>query len=92
MIERVRAHLWVSGRVQGVFYRTTCEEQARRLGLGGWVRNAPDGRVEAAAEGPREAVEELIQWCRGGPSMAGVTGVEVTWEPPKGETVFRVTG
>ena len=87
-----RAHVWVGGRVQGVFYRVSCADEARKLGLGGWVRNLPDGRVEAVAEGEREAVERFIEWCRRGPPHARVDGVEVTWENPSGETDFRVTG
>lgn len=87
-----RAHLLIGGRVQGVWYRASCAEAAQRLGLGGWVRNLPDGRVEAVGEGPREAVDRWIEWCRRGPPSARVAGVEVTWEAPQGETDFRVTG
>jgi acylphosphatase len=87
-----RAHLLIGGRVQGVFYRVSCAYEAQRLGLGGWVRNLPDGRVEAAAEGPREAVERFVEWCRHGPPHARVEGVELTWEQPRGESDFWVTG
>ncbi len=80
-----RAHIWVSGRVQGVWYRASTVEEARRLGLRGWVRNLPDGRVEVVAEGPREAVERLISWCHQGPPLAVVEEVKVVWEPYSGE-------
>lgn len=81
----------VSGRVQGVFYRATCADSARRLGLGGWVRNLPDGRVEGVFEGPDELVEQMVDWCRHGPELAHVDLVEVTPEPVAGEREFRVT-
>jgi acylphosphatase len=73
----IRVHLWVSGRVQGVFYRATTYDEARSRGLTGWVRNAPDGRVEAEVQGSRTAVEELVEECRTGPPMATVSDVEV---------------
>jgi len=76
-----RAHIWVSGKVQGVWYRASTVEEARRLGLTGWVRNLPDGRVEVVAQGPREALEELIAWCHQGPPLAVVDEVKVIWEP-----------
>jgi acylphosphatase len=80
----VRQHLWVSGRVQGVWYRGACAEQARALGVSGWARNLPDGRVEVVAEGPAEAVGQLVGWCRLGPPAAQVTGVESEPEAPQG--------
>jgi len=80
----------VSGRVQGVFFRAECADRARALGLTGWVRNAPDGRVEAAFEGSDEAVEEAIAWCRTGTPSAIVDDVEVVEEAPTGEAGFRV--
>ena len=76
----------VRGRVQGVFFRDFTEDQARRLGLYGWVRNLPDGRtVEVVAEGHRAALEELLAHLRRGPPGAHVTGVEVDWEAATGE-------
>lgn len=75
-----RAHVWISGRVQGVFFRHYTQEQALRLGLKGWVRNLPDGRVEATFQGDPSSVETMIQWCWHGPPMASVNDVEVAWE------------
>ena len=86
-----RVHVVVSGRVQGVFYRATCADAARRLELGGWVRNLPDGRVEAVFEGPDGRVEEMVEWCRRGPELAHVDLLEVVPEPVAGEREFRVT-
>ncbi len=80
-----RVHLFVSGRVQGVFFRAHTRELAQRLGLTGFVRNLPDGRVEVVAEGPAEKLQELIQFCHHGPPLAHVTGVEIRWEDPTGE-------
>lgn len=73
-----RVHLWISGRVQGVFFRSTTQEQAEARGLTGWVRNAPDGRVEAEVQGSPAAVERLIAECRNGPPAAHVTDVDVS--------------
>ena len=67
MDEKVRAHLMISGRVQGVFYRMETQRAAGRLGVTGWVRNKPNGMVEAVATGEKKAVDALIQWCRTGP-------------------------
>lgn len=88
--ETVRAHAYISGRVQGVFFRAHARELARRSGVAGWVRNLPDGRVEAVFEGPRPAVEACLAWCRQGPPGARVAGVEVDWETPHGEPGFRI--
>jgi acylphosphatase len=87
-----RTRVLVSGRVQGVFYRATCASRAREAGLGGWVRNLPDGRVEAAFEGPDSAVDALVAWCRRGPDLARVEEVEVSPEPLAGDTAFAITG
>lgn len=86
--ENARAHVWISGRVQGVFFRAYTVDEAEARGVAGWVRNTPDGRVEAAFEGKRSAVEAMIAWCREGPPAARVSSVEVAWEEPKGERGF----
>lgn len=91
-MEIVRAHLKIYGRVQGVGFRWSMQREARKLGVNGWVRNLPNGSVEAAVEGERERVEALIGWAHQGPAWARVTRVEVNWEPPKGEKGFRVVG
>jgi acylphosphatase len=80
-----RVQLTISGKVQGVFYRASTEAIARQLGLTGWVRNLPDGRVEAIAEGPREALERLVAWCHQGPPDARVSGVEANWQDARGD-------
>ncbi len=76
----VQAHLRIHGRVQGVFFRGTMCDEARRLGVRGWVRNCADGTVEAVAQGSQAAVDRLIVWAHGGPPGALVTDVEVAWE------------
>ena len=86
----VRRHLWVSGLVQGVWYRGSCAEQARALGVSGWARNLPDGRVEVVAEGEPEAVDRLVKWCHDGPPGAVVAGVEVRPEAAEGFKGFAV--
>jgi len=83
--EMVRAHIFVRGTVQGVGYRWSIQRMARRLGVKGWVRNLPDGRVEAVLEGLKDKVEELIEWAKRGPPWAVVESVEVYWEKYKGE-------
>jgi acylphosphatase len=85
MSDRVRLHLVVRGRVPGVACRAYTVDEARRLGVRGWVRNLPDGRVEAEAEGERPAVEALLAFCRRGPPAARVEGVEVEWKDWRGE-------
>jgi acylphosphatase len=86
----VRRRVLVSGRVQGVWYRESCRETATARGVTGWVRNLADGRVEAVLEGPPEAVEAVVEWCRGGPARARVDGVEVEAVEPVGEHGFKV--
>jgi acylphosphatase len=80
-----RVQVWVSGRVQGVFYRATAERVASGLGLSGWVRNLSDGRVEAIAEGPAEALEAFVRWCHEGPPGARADDVTVESHPATGE-------
>ncbi len=82
---RKRWHIWISGRVQGVFYRAHTEQVARQLGLTGWVRNLPDGRVEIVAEGEEEKLQKLLDWCWQGPPTAQVNAVEMQEEPTTGE-------
>lgn len=77
---KARARVYVSGRVQGVFFRSETQDEARRLDITGWVRNLADGRVEAVFEGEKENVEKLIEFCRRGPPGAKVSKVDVTWE------------
>jgi acylphosphatase len=88
----VRVRVLVGGRVQGVFFRATCTERARELGLGGWVRNRSDGRVEAVFEGDRDDVDAMVEWCRRGPQGALVDGVEIEPEVPTGTRTFGVAG
>ncbi len=85
MAELVRAHILVSGDVQGVSFRQATVDEARRLGIHGWVRNVADGRVEAEAEGERAKVEALVRWCGRGPPAARVAGVQVSWRPHAGD-------
>jgi acylphosphatase len=80
VLNEVRARVLVSGRVQGVFFRHSCAREAAAEGLRGSVRNLRDGRVEAVFQGPKPAVERLIDWCRTGPPAARVEQVTVSWE------------
>jgi acylphosphatase len=88
--QTVRVHVIVEGRVQGVFFRGTAHHLAAGRGVAGWVRNLPDGRVEAVYEGRQDAVDELVTWTRRGPERALVTGVEIHVEAPKGERGFII--
>jgi acylphosphatase len=88
----IRKRVVVSGVVQGVFFRDTCRREAAAAGLAGWVRNLPDGRVEAAFEGEPDAVERLVAWCGRGPSRAVVEQRHVVEEPPEGLDGFEVRG
>ena len=88
--DRIRRRVVVHGRVQGVFFRGSTQEEARRAGIDGWVRNLPDGAVEAVFEGEAAAVERLEAYCRRGPPWAQVMRVEITEEVPEGEQGFRV--
>ncbi len=85
MANEERAHVFVSGRVQGVAFRDSARSQAERLGLSGWVSNTEDGRVEAVFEGEPEAVRQMIEWCESGPSSADVEDVSVEQETPSGD-------
>ena len=85
MADRARVRVLVEGRVQGVAFRAYAVDEARRLRVAGWVRNLPDGRVEAEAEGERAALEALVAWCRRGPPAARVDGVELEWSAFRGD-------
>lgn len=86
-----RVHVLIAGRVQGVWYRGAMQREAERLGLAGWVKNRPDGKVEAVVEGAPAHVDSLVAWCRKGPPSARVEDVAVHEEPPQGLSGFRVT-
>lgn len=90
MSERTRAHVFVSGRVQGVYFRATTRETAAEVGVDGWVRNLEDGRVEAVFEGPEPAVESMVAFCHEGSEAAVVESVDVTYEAPEGVEGFRI--
>ena len=82
---KARTRILIRGLVQGVLFRREITNMARRIGITGWVRNLPDGRVEAVAEGEKEILEELVRFCRVGPPGARVTSLEVEWSDFKGE-------
>ena len=89
-MSRIRRHVFVSGRVQGVFFRANCREVAKSLGVAGFVKNLPDGRVEAVFEGLEDDVKKMLEWVRKGPPGARVTNVEILEEKPQGLTDFRI--
>jgi acylphosphatase len=90
MADRTRAHVYVRGRVQGVFFRDTTRQTAQAEGVDGWVRNLDDGRVEAVFEGPPDAVESMVEFCHEGSPAANVTAVDVEHGEPEGIEGFRV--
>lgn len=88
---KMRLHAFIAGRVQGVGFRYFVIEHGQQLGLGGWVRNLWDGRVEAVAEGPQADLERLLVYLKRGPSAANVTTVDVEWLPSEGDfTGFHI--
>ncbi len=90
MEDRTRVHVFVSGEVQGVNFRQEIADKANEQGVVGWVRNLPDGRVEAVLEGPRDEVYRVVGLCRAGPKGAKVMNVQVDREPPKNEKTFKI--
>ena len=86
----IRRRVLVSGRVQGVWFRDTCRREAERNKVAGWVRNRPDGRVEAVFEGEPDAVNTLVNWAQHGPPRAAVTAIDVRDEAPAGDVGFAV--
>jgi acylphosphatase len=85
-----RLHVWISGKVQGVFFRANTQKKAKTLGLSGWVKNLANGQVEAVFEGDEEKLNKMLEWCKHGPELANVTHVEVKWESPEGLKDFCV--
>lgn len=85
MNEKIRAHIFVQGMVQGVFFRVKTRQKAKVLGVTGWVKNLPDDRVEAVFEGEKEKVEQIIEWIKKGPLFSRVDDVKVDFEEYKGE-------
>jgi acylphosphatase len=88
----IRRRVLISGIVQGVFFRASTRDAARSVGVDGWVRNLPDGRVEAVFQGHSDKVRAAIEWCRNGPPGSRVEHVEIVEEEPSGQLVgFEVT-
>ena len=85
-----RVRIYISGKVQGVFYRRSTWEKARALNLTGWVRNLDNGMVLVEAQGLPNDIEKLVQWCYIGPDGATVTGIETGFVPPQDEEGFRI--
>ncbi len=85
------ARLKVTGRVQGVFFRASAQEEARELGLKGWAKNLADGSVEVYAEGNKSRIEEMVEWCRQGPPSAKVERVNVDWVEPENCASFEIS-
>jgi len=84
-MDKARAHVYISGFVQGVFFRSHTKRMALKLNLRGWVRNLWDGRVEAIFEGDKDKVLEMLEWCKIGPPNAQVTDIDTKWEKYEGE-------
>ena len=89
-MSRTRAHVYVTGTVQGVYFRARTRDEARGRSVDGWVRNLDDGRVEAVFEGPEEDVEAMVEFCQAGSEAARGEDVEVSYGKPEGEGQFRV--
>ena len=91
-MKKVRAHVIIAGRVQGVCFRMDTRRAAKQRGVTGWVRNLRDGKVEAVIEGDEKDVESMLKWCETGPPLAHVTKMDLSWEPYSGEfDNFEVT-
>ena len=88
--DSVGRRVTVEGQVQGVFFRETARRKATEAGVAGWITNRSDGKVEAVFEGSREAVDELVEFCREGPTAATVEGIDVREQEPEGLTGFDV--
>ena len=88
--EKIRAHIFVSGKVQGVFYRENTRKKAEKLKVSGWVKNLKDSRVEAVFEGERPSVEKMVNWARKGPIWAKIEALDVVWEDCTDEHGFEI--
>ncbi|MFT6916547.1 MAG: acylphosphatase [Motiliproteus sp.] len=88
-MQQLRLHLWITGRVQGVWFRLSTKQQADALGVNGWVRNLDDGRVEALLAGEANAVRQLETWLNIGPELANVADVEAQTEALESETLME---
>lgn len=84
-MEKVRVHILISGRVQGVFFRDNTRKQAQKMGVFGWVRNLEDNRVEAVFESEKEKVEKILEWAKKGPMFARVDNIDIQWQEYKNE-------
>ena len=84
-MKRIRAHVVISGKVQGVFFRAETQRAALARKVSGWVRNRPDGTVEAVFEGPEEAVVAMLEWCKTGSPRSRVDKVDVAWDTDRQE-------
>jgi acylphosphatase len=84
-MEIARLHIVIEGIVQGVFFRASTIEESSKLGLTGWVKNCPDGSVEAVFEGDMDKIDQILAWCKKGPPGAVVRNVETIWEQTTGE-------
>ncbi len=85
-----RAHVFISGKVQGVFFRATTRKEAQKRGVNGWVKNLSDGRVEAVFEGEEDEIQEMIEFCHKGPERANVEDIEVEYEDAGGFEKFEI--
>jgi acylphosphatase len=85
MKEKIRAHIFISGRVQGVYFRQKTAKQAQVLGVSGWVRNLNNDKVEAVLEGAKKDVQKIIDWAKKGPFFARVLSLDIKWQKYKGE-------
>jgi len=91
MADKVRAHILVSGRVQGVFFRENTQRKAKKLGINGWIKNLSDGKVEAVFEGDKKSVGKIIEWVKNGPILARVESIDIEWQEYFGEfTDFEI--
>ena len=84
-MKKHRVHVWITGRVQGVFFRAYTRDAAQMIGVTGWVRNLPDGRVEAVFEGELDKVEKMVEWCREGSPMSRIERVDLLEEVYTGD-------